>query len=94
MLIAVKSLSARWRVFCTILHLRSENLNVIERNNPGDAETCLCSALEDWLKMNYDYKKHGTPSWRKLAEAAKSLDEAVFKRIADGHPHKGELSMY
>ena len=81
MLDVVEPLSAKWRVFCTKLRLTEHNLDAIEQGYAGDSKTCLCRALGDWLKMNYDYKRHGKPSWRKLAEAAKSLDSTVFERI-------------
>ena len=87
MLVAVKAFSAQWRDFCTMLHLKDENLAAIASDNPGNSLSCLREAMRDWLKMNYDYKRHGKPSWRKLAEAAKSLDEAVYERIANEHPH-------
>ena len=82
---AVEELSFRWRVFCTKLCLRQHSLDLINRDNSGDSKTCLCMALGDWLKLNYDYKRHGKPTWGKLAEAAKGLDNVVYERIVRTH---------
>ena len=46
----VKTLSAKWKLLSTYLHLREDSLEVIEQNNPRDAISCLCEALAEWLK--------------------------------------------
>ena len=82
---AVEALSAQWRVFCIKLRLRDADLDLIEQNYTGDSKTCLSKCLSMWLKQNYDYQRHGRPSWRRLAEAAKTLDNTVFERITKSH---------
>ena len=57
-------------------------LDVIKSNNPGDVDGCLHEALGEWLKLNYDYQRHGRPSWKKLAEAVSSMDYALSEKIA------------
>lgn len=46
--------------------------------------------IEAWLKQNYNTKKHGPPTWRKLVEAVDSPaggnDHALAKAIASEHP--------
>ena len=37
------------------------------------------------VKRNYDHKRWGRPSWRKLAEAAKKLDYDVYEEIVKKH---------
>ena len=81
----VEALTAKWRVLCIKLHIRPSRLDLIKQNYPTNCETCLCKGLEEWLKLNYDHRRHGRPSWRRLAEAVWGLDRAVFERIATAH---------
>lgn len=81
----VEPLSARWRLFSSKLRLKESTLDVIERNNPKDVETCLYKALGEWLKLNYDHQRHGMPSWRRLAEAVHKMDYKLFERIVKSH---------
>ena len=82
---AVETLSAQWSLLCTRLGVKQSTLRLIETNHPGDVRMCLYKALGEWLSLNYNFDKHGRPSWRKLAEAVKSFDYALFKKIADTH---------
>ena len=61
-------------------------MNTIESNHPKDAMRCLQLAIEDWLKLNYNYGKNGHPSWRMLAKAVRPLDGGLFKKIVFEHP--------
>ena len=90
----VEDLSANWRTLCVKLHLRESGLDVIEQDNPKDCQACLYKGLGEWLKLNYDYQRHGRPSWRRLAEAVWSLDKAMFEKIAKKHTHTGESVSY
>ena len=81
----VKTLSAKWRVLSTYLHLREDSLEVIEQNNPRDAISCLRQALAEWLKYNYNCEKYGKPSWRSLARAVQSLDQSLCEKIISDH---------
>ena len=81
----VETLSSQWKRLSTKLGIKPSSLDTIQQNHPGDADMCLYEALEEWLKMNYDYRRHGRPSWRRLAEAVKKLDCKLFERICDTH---------
>ena len=83
MLDAVETLSSQWKLLSTKLRIKSSSLDIIQHNHPGDAKMCLYEALEEWLRLNYDHQRHGRPSWRRLAEAVKSLDYRLFEKIAD-----------
>ncbi len=61
-------------------------MDVIETNNSSDSERCLQLALTDWLRLNYNYEKHGKPSWKKLAKAVKPLDGNIFEKIVTEYP--------
>ncbi len=71
----------KWRTLATRLRLRDPSMNTIETNNEKDVVRCLRLALTDWLKLNYNYRKHGRPSWKKLAEAIMPLDGNIFEKI-------------
>ena len=88
---AVEPLASKWRRLCTKLRLKETNLDVIERNNPGDMHGCLHKALGEWLRLNYDHQRHGRPSWKRLAEAVSSLDSALSEKITTRYiMHKNE----
>ena len=82
---AVELLASEWRRLCTQLRLKYSTLDVIESNNPRDVHACLYEALVEWLQLNYDYQRHGRPSWRRLAEAVSSLDGALAEKISIRH---------
>ena len=86
----VKTLSAKWKLLSTYLHLREDSLEVIEQNNPRDAISCLREALAEWLKYNYNCEKHGKPNWRSLARAVQSLDQSLSEKIISDH--QGEIT--
>ena len=73
-----------------MLRIEDHSLDLIEQNHSGDSETCLYQALREWLKLNYNYQKHGKPSWRRLAEAVWSMDKALFEKIVHNHAHTSE----
>ena len=36
-------------------------------------------------KFNYNYEKHGMPSWRMLAKAVHEVDGSIFDKIIKEH---------
>ncbi len=78
--------TGRWRTLATNLRLRIPSLDTIETNNRSDVVRCLQLALTDWLRLNYNYEKHGKPSWKKLAKAMKPLDGNIFENIVSKYP--------
>ena len=82
---AVEKLSAKWMLLSVELGIRESTLDLIEHDHSGDAKMCLYKVLREWLKLNYDSRSHGRPSWRRLAEAVKSLDCTLFEKIATEH---------
>ena len=49
---------------------------------PSDS---LSEALKRWIKQNYNTKRYGKPSWRKLLRAVAQVDKLQFKTLADKH---------
>ena len=86
---AIEKLSAEWRCLSVNLGIKESTQDLIQQNHPGNVRNCLHDVLREWLKMNYDVS-HGRPSWRRLAEAVKSLDCALFEKIAIEHSGTSE----
>jgi len=82
---AVKGLAANWKTLAIHLHLKHSSLDVIQANYPRDSVTCLTEAMVDWLKKNYNVKKHGSPCWRSLVRSMAKIDKAQALRVADKH---------
>ena len=81
---AVEDLSSKWRAFSLRLGLILPVLDKIQQDH-RDVDNCLTEALGEWLKQNYDHQRRGTPSWRRLAEAARKLDYIVYTQIVKDH---------
>ena len=83
----VKTLSTRWFFFGISLHLSSDLLESIEAKNGSNIEKCLYQTLTHWLRKDYNHKRFGHPSWRKLCVSVKDggQNKALAKEIADEH---------
>ncbi len=81
--------TGRWCTLATSLRLKESSLNTIENNHSNDVVRCLQLALTDWLRLNYNYEKHGKPSWKKLAKAMKTLNGNIFENIVSKYPAAG-----
>ncbi len=75
-----------WFELATELRLRDSSKTSIRANNGHDVVRCLQLALTDWLRLNYNLKKYGKPSWKKLAKAIKPLNEGIFLKIVSKFP--------
>ncbi len=82
----IASSAAKWRTIATNLRLNNSYMETIAYDNNRDSMRCLQLAIRDWLKLNYNYKKNGFPSWRMLAKAIKNLDGGLFNQIILEHP--------
>ena len=80
----VEEISAKWKVLGTKLGIKGGTKEAIEKDN-GTSLECLNEMLTAWLRLNYDYQRHGKPSWRKLAEAVRSLNGSLFEKIVKNH---------
>ena len=60
-----------------------DTLAKIEADNGSDCEKCLNQALTHWLKKDYNYKRFGHPSWRKLCVSVSHENKALAEEIAD-----------
>ena len=81
----LSGLAPRWRDLTINLRLKNDSMNIIESDCSQNVTRCLRRAIEDWLKLNYNYEKNGVPSWRMLAKAVHNLDGSVFEKIVSEH---------
>ena len=79
-------LDSKWDVIAVNLRLRVASMDTIKEENKNNTVRCLLLAITDWLKLNYNYERNGTPSWRKLAKAVYLLDRTIFDKIVKEHP--------
>ncbi len=63
-------------------------MDTIGENHTKDVERCLQLVIGEWLKLNYNYKKHGMPSWKMLAKAVREVDGSIFDKIVKEHKKK------
>ena len=85
MMDAVRALAAMWPILATNLGLPGGTRDTIKGNHPGDNMMCLYDTISEWLRWNYDFKKFGKPSWRKLAKAVRYLNGVIFADIVGKH---------
>ncbi len=71
----------RWRTLTTSLRLNNFSMDEVQWLHKHNVVLCLQRALMDWLELNYNYEKHGKPSWKKLAKAIRTVDGNIFKKI-------------
>ena len=73
----------------TLLHLHQGELNSIERKSADHAEAMI-KIISNWLKLNYNWKTFGKPSWKALVKAVASPmggnNTAQAVKIAESHP--------
>ena len=80
----MENLSPKWNLLATKLRLRNRAVENIQHKYSDDLSS-LNEILKEWLKLNYNHQKYGRPSWRRLAEAVRSLDYSLFEEIARNH---------
>ncbi len=89
----LEDLAGQWRTIATNLRLNNGSMNTIETNHSKDVMRCLQLAIEDWLRLNFNYERNGLPSWRTLAKAVRKLDGRLFERIVREHPAGMSISL-
>ena len=53
----------------TALRIKVSKLREIEKSNKDNYQACLRNTMVEFVNMNYDVKKHGEPTWRKIVRA-------------------------
>ena len=76
---------AKWRKLGLHLGLPPESLQNIDVEYRLTNDR-LVAVLREWLKGNYDVDEYGLPSWGRLAEAVKPIDQSLYCAIKERHP--------
>ena len=70
--------------------LRPGEVDAIKGGTVGDVDLAFRKVILTWLQQEYDFNKHGKPSWRKLLECigspAGGANPALAMRVAANHP--------
>ena len=82
------SLSAKWEQLSAFLGLSRKLIDSIKKNHPNDDTVSWNDALGQWIGQNYNAKKFGVPSWKRLLKAIALVDKLVFKKLAREHEGK------
>ena len=81
--------AANWKSIGIALRLKHNILESTQAENSGNPTACLTSMVTEWLKRNYNVKKFGEPTWRKLVEVvghpAGGANMALARDIARKH---------
>ena len=67
------------------LHLTSDKLDVIRKDNPNDCVTAFSQVIDEWLRMNYNVPRFGRPSWQLLVKCVDAIDQDRAEAIANKH---------
>ena len=72
----------------TCLHLRQNDLDCIKRRN-DDFIDAMTEIISNWLKLNYNHRTFGKPTWKALVDAVRSPiggnNTALAEKIAKRH---------
>ena len=83
---------AKWKSIGIAFGLKSGKLNEIESSHPRDAAECLNDVLINWLNKNYNFKKFGNPTWKKvvdvIADPAGGANPSHASFVASKHQSK------
>ena len=86
----VLDISPHWKKFGGALNIDEKILRKIAAEKNEKTEECLHETLHEFLKMNYDTKAHGRPSWRLIVQALAHRnggnDKELALEIAGNHP--------
>ena len=66
---ALSPVASKWKAIGTALRLKRNKLDEFELKHKGDVNECLTDTVAEYVRMCYDVKKHGEPTWRKIVRA-------------------------
>ena len=65
--------------------LAPSTIESIKENHPGDNSKALQEVIITWVRQDFNTKKFGLPSWRKVVEVISDFDKLLAKKIAEDH---------
>ena len=81
-------IACKWRKIGFALGLSANTLDNIQHRY-HDLDDQLRSMVSEWLKKNYNFERHGVPTWDKLVGAVGrrvgGRDSSLAQRIAERH---------
>ena len=66
---ALSPVASKWKAIGTALRLKRNKLDEFELKHNGDVNECLTDTIAEYVRMCYDVKKHGEPTWGKIVRA-------------------------
>ncbi len=66
---ALSPVAAKWKAIGTALRIKRNKLDELESTHKGDVQDCLADTVAEYVRMCYDTKKHGEPTWLKIIKA-------------------------
>ncbi len=66
---ALSPVAAKWKAIGTALRIKRNKLVELEITHKGDVQDCLADTVAEYVRMCYDIKKHGEPTWLKIIKA-------------------------
>ena len=88
-IIACGSLAAKWKQLSGFMGLSFKTIKEIQRDNDGDSNASWNDALMQWILQDYNTKKYGLPSWRRLLKIISRVDQPLFEKLAKEKQVKG-----
>ena len=88
----LKGVKAKCYNIGTVLELNLETLECIKQKTSDPAQAMI-QVVDEWLKLNYNCKKFGKPTWKALVKAVESPfggdNTALAIEIAEEHRASG-----
>ncbi len=82
-------ITAKWKSIGTGLRLKRGKRDEIGAAHPGKPSQCLSDVVSSWLNKEYDWKRFGEPTWRRVVEvveySAAGGSPAIAISIAERH---------
>ena len=82
-------LAPNWQSFGLALRISRQRLDTIKAEPGIFPRACLSNTLSEFLRKNYDWEKHGEPSWRLIVMAiaykAGGDNPSLAMEIAENH---------
>ncbi len=66
---ALSPVAAKWKAIGTALRIKRSKLAEFESTHKGDVLECLADTVEEYVRMGYDTKKYGEPTWLNIIKA-------------------------
>ena len=82
----VSGLAAEFYSFGGALGLSPSKLDTIRYDGQLNATGKLEAVVKKFLAQDYNTKKRGLPTWKKIVQAAERSNRALARIIADNHP--------